>query len=55
MQLGHKNTDLDRYIYLTNLLDHNETFFYRTLNRTSFCGTGDRALKPRGQIRKPLR
>jgi malate dehydrogenase (oxaloacetate-decarboxylating)(NADP+) len=30
-QLGHKNTDLDRYIYLTNLLDHNETLFYRTL------------------------
>src|SRR5947209_6373701 len=25
MQLGHKNTDLDRYIYLVNLLDHNET------------------------------
>ncbi|MBO0758801.1 MAG: NAD-dependent malic enzyme, partial [Bradyrhizobiaceae bacterium] len=25
MQLGHKTTDLDRYIYLTNLLDHNET------------------------------
>ena len=31
MQLGHKNTDLDRYIYLMNLLDHNETLFYRTL------------------------
>jgi len=31
MQLGHKNTDLDRYIYLINLLDHNETLFYRTL------------------------
>ena len=30
-QLGHKNTDLDRYIYLINLLDHNETLFYRTL------------------------
>src|ERR1700752_2166380 len=29
MQLGHKNTDLDRYIYLINLLDHNETLFYR--------------------------
>jgi len=24
MQLGHKTTDLDRYIYLINLLDHNE-------------------------------
>src|SRR3984893_13202561 len=23
MQLGHKNTDLDRYTYLINLLDHN--------------------------------
>jgi malate dehydrogenase (oxaloacetate-decarboxylating)(NADP+) len=31
MQLGHKNTELDRYIYLTNLLDHDETLFYRTI------------------------
>lgn len=31
MQLDHKNTDLDRYIYLINLLDHNETLFYRTI------------------------
>jgi malate dehydrogenase (oxaloacetate-decarboxylating)(NADP+) len=31
MQLGQKSTDLDRYIYLTNLLDHNETLFYRTV------------------------
>jgi malate dehydrogenase (oxaloacetate-decarboxylating)(NADP+) len=31
MQLGHKTTDLDRYIYLMNLLDHNETLFYRTV------------------------
>jgi malate dehydrogenase (oxaloacetate-decarboxylating)(NADP+) len=30
-QLGHKNSDLDRYIYLVNLLDHNETLFYRTI------------------------
>ena len=30
-QLGHKNTDLDRYIFLVNLLDHNETLFYRTI------------------------
>ena len=30
-QLGHKNTNLDRYIYLVNLLDHNETLFYRTV------------------------
>jgi malate dehydrogenase (oxaloacetate-decarboxylating)(NADP+) len=31
MQLGHKTTDLDRYIYLVNLLDHNETLFYQTI------------------------
>jgi malate dehydrogenase (oxaloacetate-decarboxylating)(NADP+) len=31
LQLGHKNTDIDRYIYLVNLLDHNETLFYRTV------------------------
>jgi malate dehydrogenase (oxaloacetate-decarboxylating)(NADP+) len=31
MQLSNKNTDLDRYIYLINLLDHNETLFYRTV------------------------
>jgi malate dehydrogenase (oxaloacetate-decarboxylating)(NADP+) len=31
MQLGHKTTDLDRYIYLVNLLGHNETLFYRTV------------------------
>jgi malate dehydrogenase (oxaloacetate-decarboxylating)(NADP+) len=31
LQLAQKNTDLDRYIYLVNLLDHNETLFYRTL------------------------
>ena len=31
MQLGHKNTDLDRYIYLVNLLDRDETLFYRTI------------------------
>src|SRR3979411_2166510 len=31
MQLGHKSTDLERYIYLINLLDHNETLFYRTV------------------------
>src|SRR6201981_3114908 len=31
MQLGYKNTDLDRYIYLINLLDNNETLFYRTV------------------------
>ena len=30
-QLGHKNTDLERYIYLVNLLDHDETLFYRTI------------------------
>src|SRR6476620_7594729 len=31
MQLGHKATDLERYIYLVNLLDHDETLFYRTI------------------------
>jgi malate dehydrogenase (oxaloacetate-decarboxylating)(NADP+) len=31
MQLAQKNTDLDRYIYLINLLDHNETLFYRAV------------------------
>jgi malate dehydrogenase (oxaloacetate-decarboxylating)(NADP+) len=31
MQLGYKTTDLDRYIYLINLLDHDETLFYRTI------------------------
>ena len=30
-QLGHKTTDIDRYIYLIGLLDHDETLFYRTL------------------------
>jgi malate dehydrogenase (oxaloacetate-decarboxylating)(NADP+) len=30
-QLGHKNTDLDRYVYLVNLLDHDETLFYKVL------------------------
>src|SRR5271168_2522999 len=31
LQLKHKTTDLDRYIYLMNLLEINETLFYRTL------------------------
>jgi malate dehydrogenase (oxaloacetate-decarboxylating)(NADP+) len=31
VQLGQKTTDLDRYIYLINLLDHDETLFYRTI------------------------
>ena len=31
LQLGHKNTDIDRYVYLMNLLDHDETLFYRTI------------------------
>ena len=30
-QLAQKPTDLERYIYLMNLLDHNETLFYRTV------------------------
>ena len=39
MQLGHKTTDLDRYIYLVNLLDHDETLFYRTVmsDPARFC------------------
>ena len=31
LQLQHKATHLDRFIYLMNLLDTNETLFYRTL------------------------
>jgi malate dehydrogenase (oxaloacetate-decarboxylating)(NADP+) len=31
LQLANKNTDLERYIYLIQLLDHNETLFYRTV------------------------
>jgi malate dehydrogenase (oxaloacetate-decarboxylating)(NADP+) len=31
LQLSHKTSDLDRYIYLVNLLDHDETLFYRTI------------------------
>jgi malate dehydrogenase (oxaloacetate-decarboxylating)(NADP+) len=31
LQLGYKVTDLDRYIYLMNLLDHDETLFYKVL------------------------
>jgi len=31
LQLAQKSTDLERYIYLINLLDHDETLFYRTL------------------------
>jgi malate dehydrogenase (oxaloacetate-decarboxylating)(NADP+) len=31
LQLGKKDRDLDRYIYLINLLDHDETLFYRTI------------------------
>src|SRR5271166_1357907 len=30
LQHAEKPTDLERYIYLINLLDHNETLFYRT-------------------------
>src|SRR5215467_8391074 len=30
-QLGHKTTDLERYIYLIGLLDNDETLFYRTV------------------------
>ena len=31
LQLSHKTSDMDRYVYLVNLLDHDETLFYRTL------------------------
>src|ERR1700686_1021988 len=31
MQLTKNDTDLDRYIYLMNLLDHDETLFYATV------------------------
>src|SRR6266436_3248198 len=31
MQLSKKDTDLDRYIYLMNLLDHDDTLFYATV------------------------
>ena len=31
LQLSHKTSDLDRYVYLANLLDHDETLFYRTI------------------------
>jgi malate dehydrogenase (oxaloacetate-decarboxylating)(NADP+) len=30
-QLGHRTTDLERYIYLISLLDNDETLFYRTV------------------------
>ncbi len=30
-QLAEKNTDLERYIYLINLLDHDEVLFYRAI------------------------
>lgn len=30
-QLGHKTTDYERYLYLMNLLDHNQTLFYKTI------------------------
>ncbi|MEA4857563.1 MAG: NAD-dependent malic enzyme [Solidesulfovibrio sp.] len=29
--LDHKTSDLERYIYLTGLLDHNETLFFKTI------------------------
>jgi malate dehydrogenase (oxaloacetate-decarboxylating)(NADP+) len=31
LHLAQKTTDLERYIYLVNLLDHNQTLFYRTI------------------------
>jgi len=39
LQLAQKGTDLERYIYLSNLLDHDETLFYRTVmsDPARFC------------------
>lgn len=31
MQLGHKHSDIDRFVYLIGLLDTNETLFYRVI------------------------
>jgi len=31
LQLSKKDTDLERYIYLMNVLDHDETLFYATV------------------------
>ena len=31
LQLDRKTSDIERYIYLVNLLDHNETLFYKTI------------------------
>ncbi len=31
MQLSHKHSPIDQYIYLAGLLDHDETLFYRTI------------------------
>ena len=31
LQLDHKTSDIDRYVYLANLLDHDETLFYKTI------------------------
>src|SRR5271169_6599709 len=30
-QLGHKSSDIERYLYLTGLVDRNETLFFRVL------------------------
>jgi malate dehydrogenase (oxaloacetate-decarboxylating)(NADP+) len=30
-QLDHKTSDLERYLYLIQLLEHNETLFYRVV------------------------
>lgn len=49
LQLGHKTSDIDRYIYLANLLDHDETLFYRTLM------SAPRASCPSSTIRRSAR
>ena len=43
-QLGHKNTDLDRYIYLINLLDHDDAS--PLMISTMFLVARGRAMKP---------
>ena len=48
LQLEHKKSDLDRFIYLMNLLDTNQTLFYRTL-----MSDPARSLEPKREARVP--